>query len=625
MKLSLHKTNPISLSSTKLNRLLQQCSNSKSVNQGKQVHQQILIHGSSLDSFMITKLIQMYADCDELPSARYLFDKLPQQNVFAWTAFFSFYARHGMFEECVKNYGSMKKIGSFPDCYVFPKVLKACGQMLVLDVGVQVHKDVIVCGCDFNVQVCNPIIDMYAKCGDIESSRRIFDEMAERDLFSWNSMISGYVSNGNYRLAVELFNMMGVNGFQPDIVTLNTVMDAYCRMELCAEASKIFEQIEEPNIISWTTLISGYSRAGQHQMSLKIFREMVNNGVKPDLNSLSSVIVSCRFLGALSSGKEIHSYGVKMENGTSFYNAVGAALLIVYAKQGEIENARKIFDLMDKSDVVTWNAMIVGYVDSGTDHLAFKCFIDMARKGVNRDQTTIATILPHSDLKQGKQIHAFISTSHLYSSIPIWNALIHMYSKSGCVKSAYSVFSNMESRDLVSWNTMIRGFGMHGLADAALQLLQRMKKTGICPNSFTFTSALSACSHSGLVNEGVHIFETITEEFGITPRMEHFACVVDILARAGRIEEAVSFIQKMPIEPNKRIWGALLAASRDHGNIDVANLAAEKLSMLEPEHAGHYVTLSNIYARAGRWDDAVGVRKEIDSRGLMKPSGQSWI
>ncbi|CAI0470026.1 unnamed protein product [Linum tenue] len=172
---------------------------------------------------------------------------------------------------------------------------------------------------------------------------------------------------------------------------------------------------------------------------------------------------------------------------------------------------------------------------------------------------------------------------------------------------------------------MIRGFGMHGLAQAALNLLQDMKRVGVHADALTFTSVLSACHHSGLVEEGIELFESMIGEYGFVPRMEHYSCVVNMLARVGRLEAAINFIHQMPLELDKSVWGALLTACLDQQNVEVGKLAAEKLIQLEPERAGHYVALYSIYAEAGRWDDAVNVRKEMEGRGSVKPSGQSWI
>ncbi|XWS29864.1 hypothetical protein CRYUN_Cryun24cG0066700 [Craigia yunnanensis] len=289
---------PISLS--QLNNLLQQCSKSKSLNQGKQIHPQIILNASDQNTFMITKLIQLYADCDDFVAANKLFDKLPQPNVFLWTAILAYYSRHEMYRKCIESYCEMKMSGVLPDGYVFPKVLRASAQLLCFETGICVHKDLIVCGCEFYLVVCNSLIDMHERCGEFMSMRKAFDGMVGRDLLSWNLMISVYVSNAMFELGLEILNCMRLDGFEPDAVTWNMIMDGYCRMGRCDEALKIFEHSEETNIISWTILISGYSRIGQHESSLRIFKDMLNTGtVLPDLDCLSSALVSCRHLGAL--------------------------------------------------------------------------------------------------------------------------------------------------------------------------------------------------------------------------------------------------------------------------------------------------------------------------------------
>lgn len=586
----------------------------------------MVLSGLHQNPFLRTKLIQMYADCDDLYSAQLLIHKLLQPNVFALTAFLGFYSRHHLTEECIRTYGQLRLMGIVPDGYVFPKVLRACAQSSCLVMGTLVHKDAVIFGSQFNTQVCNSIIDMYSKCGEARSARQVFDEMSERDILSWNSIISGYVANWFFEQAVELLGNMKLEGCEPDIVTWNTIMDAYCRMGLCNEASKIFKQIKNPNVISWTIIISGYANIGKHAIALEIFRDMVNSWtVFPDVDSLSSILVSCRYSRALERGKEIHGYGIKMKAWDAFYKSAGAALLTMYASCCRLQDAEKVFHIMDKSDVVTWNAMIFGFIELGRGHLALDCFREMQRRGIKNDHTTISTMLSISDLRSGKEIHAYFMKSSFHSVIPVYNAVIHMYSMRGCIAYAYSVFSTMETRDMVSWNTIIRGFGMHGLGWTSLKLLKQMECSGLRPNSVTLSSALSACSHSGLVDQGIEFFYRMTKDFGLTPVSAHYSCVVDMLARAGRLEDACNFINEMRLKPDKHIWGALLAACQDHHNVTVGELAAEHLIRLEPYDAGHYVTLSNIYARAGRWDDAARMRKLMEDHGSLKPSGNSVI
>ncbi|XP_021714284.1 pentatricopeptide repeat-containing protein At2g03380, mitochondrial-like [Chenopodium quinoa] len=614
------------LSSSKLTHLLQVCSNSRALAQAKQTHLQVIQHGMHHEPYVTTKLVQTYAECDHLGYARKLFDELPEPNVFAWTALLAFYSRNGLFIECLQVYGAMRFMGVLPDQYVFPKILRACAQLSTLKTGAMVHKEVIVCGVELNLQVCSSLIDMYSKCGEVDNARRVFDSLAVRDLLSWNAMISGYVANGFLELALELYGSMRVKGTEPDLVTLNSVMDAYCQMGLCDEALEVFGQIARPSVVSWTTLMSGYSRIGNHEASLGMFRDMVKFMVDiPDLDSLSSAMVSCRHLRALRNGQEIHVYGLKTHSRSLFYKSCGPALLTMYSKCSRVYDMRNVFELMDKSDVVTWNAMILGLADLSMGHSALETFSMMQIMGVKNDQTTISTILPICDLKPGKQIHAYILRNNLGSVVPVLNALISMYCKCGSIHSAKLIFSNMTMKDLVTWNTMIGGFAMHGKGEAALQMLNEMISSGLSPNSVTLTSVLSACNHSGLINEGLEAFYGMSRDFGLVPKMEHFACLVDMLARAGQLNEALDIVMKMPIMPDKHIWGTILAASQVQQNLVVAILAAENLVSLEPENAGHYVTLSNIYTDDGRWDDAMKVRRLMESRGLMKAKGSSWI
>ncbi|XP_020239719.1 pentatricopeptide repeat-containing protein At5g39350 [Cajanus cajan] len=600
--------------------LLQSC---KTLKQAKKLHALILLTASHHNPFFITKLTQIYADCDDLRSALAL--TLLRPNVFAFTAILYFHSRHAHAHQCILTYARLRQNAVVPDNYVFPKVLKACAKLSLFVTGTVIHKDVVAFGSESNVHVRNSLLGMYAKCGDMASAERVFGEMPQRDVFSWNSVMSGYVCNGLPDRAVEVFGVMKEE-CQPDVVTWNTLMDAYCKMGLCCEAARVFGEIEVPNVISWTILISGYGSVGRHGVCLEIFREMVSVGrVLPDVDALSCVLVSCRFLGDLASGREIHGYGLKIMCGDVFYRSAGAALLTLYAGCGRVDRAYSVFRGMDKGDVVTWNAMIFGLVDAGLGHLALECFREMQGRGVEIDGTTVSTILPVCDLRRGKQLHAYVSKWNFSCGVPVFNALVHMYSIRGCIVYAHSVFSMMENKDLVSWNTIIGGYGTHGLGQTALKLLQEMSGSGIRPDLVTFSCALSACSHSGLVDEGIELFYRMTQDFGLIPVREHFSCVVDMLARAGRLEDAFDFINQMPQEPDKHVWGALLAACQEHQNVSVGKLAAEKLISLEPREAGHYVTLSNIYSRAGRWDDAARVRKMMDGHGLLKPSGLSLV
>ncbi|CAO2830868.1 unnamed protein product [Amaranthus hypochondriacus] len=612
------------LSSSKLTRLLQLCSNSRALAQAKQTHQKIIQHGLHQDPFVTTKLVQAYVECDLFKYALKLFDELTEPNVFAWTALLAYHSRNGLFVDCLKVYSAMRFTGILPDQYVFPKILRACAQLSEHRIGTIVHKEVIVCGAESNLQVCASLIDMYSKCGQVKCANQVLNNMVVKDLLSCNAMLSGYVANGCPELALEIFESMKLIGVEPDLITFNSVMEAYCQMGFCDEALKVFRFIANPSIVSWTTMISGYARVGNHEASLDMFRNMVRLDM-PDLDSLSTSIVSCRHLRHLRNGQEIHAYGIKTHSNLHFYKSCGPALLTMYSRCSRVHDMKNVFELMDKFDVVTWNAMILGLIDLEMGYSALETFNTMQLLGVRNDQTTLSTILPICNLNSGMQIHTYIFRNNLGSVISVLNALISMYCKCGSITSAYLVFSNMPVRDVFSWNTIIGGFAIHGKGEAALKCLKDMISSGVSPNSVTLTAILSACNHSGLVNEGLEAFHGMCRNFELVPKMEHFACLVDMVARAGQLNEALDIVKEMPFIPDKHVWGTLLASAQAQHNMEVAVLAVDNLVSLEPENAGHYVTLSNIYTDDGRWDEAMRVRRLMESRGLTKLKGSSWM
>jgi pentatricopeptide repeat protein len=281
---------------------------------------------------------------------------------------------------------------------------------------------------------------------------------------------------------------------------------------------------------------------------------------------------------------------------------------------------------MDGEDVVSWNAMIGGFASAGRDGEAWNCFREMQRRGVRGNARTAVAVLGACDLESGRQVHGNMLRSHGGGSKTIWwNALMSMYSRVGCVGDAEHVFLEIERKDVVSWNVMIGALAKNGYGERALELVDMMRQCGMQPDSVTFTGVLMACCHCGLVDEGLALFRRFVSVAGLVPTMEQCACVVDLLARAGRFVEALEFIAQMPTKPNAIVWGALLSASRVHHNVEFASIAFEQLVQVEPENAGNFVTMSNIYAKAGMAEDAKRVRMMIDKVELSKPSGQSCV
>jgi pentatricopeptide repeat protein len=329
----------------------------------------------------------------------------------------------------------------------------------------------------------------------------------------------------------------------------------------------------------------------------------------------------------LQYGVWIHAYMIKsgFESNISVVNT----LLDVYAKCERIELARKVFDKMTERNVVSWTAIIAGYSQYGHANEALTHFYQMQEEDIEPEVITIASVLPAcahlAALQQGKCIHAYIIRRGIELDVPVCTALLTMYAKCGCIEVARQLFDKMAERDLVSWSAMITGYGMHGDGENALALFSQMQQIGMKPDNITFIGILSACSHAGLVDEGLRYFDCMSQDYSLTPGVEHYACMVDLMGRAGCLDEAHNLIKMMPIEPDDSVWGALLGACRIHSNIELGEFVSKRLLELEPKKVGNYVLLSNIYAAAGRWDDVMKVRSMLKDRGLKKIPGSSWI
>ncbi|KAH9325011.1 hypothetical protein KI387_005189 [Taxus chinensis] len=496
-----------------------------------------------------------------LEDARHMFDKMHKPKVCLWNVMIREYARNGLAEEAISLYCQMLQAGEHPDNFSFPYVLKACASAAALLEGKEIHGHVIRYGFEFNVFVANSLVHMYAKCGNLKDARHVFDTITQRDVVSWNAMIAGCAQNGCPSEALRLFNQMQLGGMSPDLL------------------------------------------------------------------SLKSVLPSCANLAALQQGEWIHSYVIR--SGIEFDVVVSTAFIDMYAKCRMVKAARRIFDKMCRRDIVSWSAMIGGYALNGQAQEALKLFYEMQLTDVKPDLATVkSVILVYAYLaapQPAKWIHCYIINIGFETDVLVGTALVDMYVKCGSIKMARQLFDNMSEKDVVSWSAMIAGYGMHGCGEDALELFYQMQKKGVSPDQVTFVCVLSACSHAGLLDKGWQCFVSMIRDYGIKPSVEHCACMVDLLGRAGRLDEAEDFIQNMPPEPDAGVWGALLGACRIHSNIKVGERVANHLFELDPENTGHYVLLSNIYAATGRWDGVAKVRAAMKDRGLKTKRGCTLI
>ena len=416
------------------------------------------------------------------------------------------------------------------------------------------------------------------------------------------------------------------------------------------------------NVVTWNSLSSCYVNCGFPQKGLNVFREMVLNGVKPDPVTMLSILRACSDLQDLKSGKVIHGFAVR--HGMVEDVFVCNALLSLYAKCVCVREAQVVFDLIPhrevaswngiltayftnkeyekglymfsqmnrdevKADEITWSVVIGGCVKNGRIEEAMEIFRKMKPMGFKPDETTIYSILRacslSESLRMGKEIHCYVFRHWKDWDLARTNALVDMYAKCGDLNLSRNVFDMMPIKDVFSWNTMIFANGMHGNGKEALLLFEKMLLSMVKPDSATFTCVLSACSHSMLVEEGVQIFNSMSRDHLVEPEAEHYTCVVDIYSRAGRLEEAYGFIQRMPMEPTAIAWKAFLAGCRVYKNVELAKISAKKLFEIEPNRSANYVTLFNILVTAKLWSEASKIRMLMKERGITKIPGCSWL
>eukprot|EP01018_Ginkgo_biloba_P026951 Gb_35042 [translate_table: standard] len=650
---------PVDSNSNTYASLLQACTDLKAL---KQIHAHIVIQGLDQNIFLGTKLVTKYAMCSCLENSRLVFDKINHRDGFLWNIMIRVYAKNRRYEDTLASYYQMQQTGIRPDNFTFPFVLKACASLPALREGKEIHYRMVRSGFASDVYVANALIDMYAKCGSIQDAREVFDEMSTRDVVSWTAMIAGYVQNGHAHQALALFNQMQLENVKPDLVTMTTALsactqigdlqqgewihghvvrsgfetdifvgaalvDMYAKYGSIDYARELFDKMLTRDVVLWNAMINGYAHNGYASLALRLFNQMKKSDVKPNSVTMLSVLPACAQLGALQEGKRIHDYIIR--NRFELDISVGNSLVDMYAKCGSVQVARQLFDKMPERSVVSWNAMIAGYTQSGYATEALKLFNQMHIADVKPNLVTMVSVLPacaHSGaLQQGKWIHDYINRCGFESDVSVGTALIDMYAKCGSIEIARQVFDSMCERNVVSWSAMIAGYGMHGHGEDALKLFSQMQQIGIEPNDVTFICVLSACSHAGLVEEGLQVFDCMNQDYCIIPSMKLYACMVDLLGRAGRLDEAQNFIKNMPLEPDAGVWGALLGACRIHCNIELGEHVAERLFVLEPDSPGYHVLLANIYAASGRWDDAAKVRSMMKDKGLKKTPGRSFI
>ncbi|KAL8151041.1 hypothetical protein V2J09_020849 [Rumex salicifolius] len=608
------------------------------VNQLRQVHGQIIATGCCKSGFLSSRIISKYGSFGLVSEARKVFETalaMCFDSILLWNSVLRVNVSHGNSEDVLKLYVRMKRLGVMADGFTFPLVIRACTVMGNYDFCWIIHAHVLQIGLHNNVYPVNELLGCYGKVGKMDAAEKLFNEMPVRTYISWNTMISGFSFNHDCSKALRLFKSMEMEGL-------------------------------EPNVVTWTALLSSHARCGLDEETLKLFVCMRNSGIGSNAEALAVVLSACAGLDNFVEGKVIHGYAII--GGFEDYMIVKNSLISLYGKHGHAEDSRNLFMEMKLRSIVTWNSLISAYSDSGFCDEAFEIFSQLEKSGLDKklqpnviswsavisgfaqkdrgeealqlfrrmqaanitsNPVTISSVLSIcadlAALPLGQEIHAHTIKNHVDDSVLVNNGLINMYAKCGNFREGQLIFERMNTRDLISWNSLIAGYGIHGYGINALETFNRLIKEGLIPDGITFIAVLSACGHAGLVSEGREIFNRMNAEFGIEPQIEHYACIVDLLGRAGLVKEASEIVKSMPMEPNSYVLGALLNASRVHKNTDMAEEIAAQILSLNSNTAGNYMLLSNIYSAAGRWSDSAKVRMSARMNGFKKITGQSWI
>ncbi|XP_047339027.1 pentatricopeptide repeat-containing protein At5g55740, chloroplastic [Impatiens glandulifera] len=680
--------------------LIQACHYDRNLFTGRQFHALIIKHGDELgkNEYIETKLLIFYAKCDLPEVSIRAFERMQQRSVYSWAAIIGLYCRLGLNEEALMGFIQMLESGILADNFVMPNALKACGALGRIGLGKGVHGYSLKTGFGDCVFLASSLVDMYGKCCVLHDARKVFDFMPERNVVSWNSMITSYVQNGMNEEALKLFYEMRMEGIHISSITIvsflsacanlialeegkqghaiaivcgldldnnilgSSILNFYSKVKSIEEAELVFNRIHDKDVVTWNLLTSCYANCGLIDKAVSLCRLMRSENYIFDAVTLSSIISSAADAKNLKLGKECHCYCLRNDLVSNVI--VINTVVNMYAKCGRIIEARRVFNSSRLKDLALWNTLMAAYSELGLSGETLKLFYDMQLDGIPPNVVSFNSILigflrkgqvdeviiffrqmlemgirPNSlsitailsactdisSLILGRSIHGYLTRRNCLQLIPITTALLDMYGKCGKVKQAEGLFGLISNKETPIYNAMISAYAVQGRYLDAINMLKKLEEEGKEPDGITFTCILSACSHSGLLNEGVRVFIDMVEKYRIKPRMEHYGCMVSLFSRLGYLEEALDIIRSMPFSPDAQILSSLLAGTKEEGKIETGEYISEFLFEIESTSCGNYVALSNAYAGIGRFDEASRVRRMMREKSVKKNPGCSWI
>ncbi|KAL8515523.1 hypothetical protein ACS0TY_014275 [Phlomoides rotata] len=611
------------------------------------------------DVYSHTTLLSACTKLGDIDYARQVFDQMPQRNVAVWNAMITGCAENGHEEIAFEFFRKMHIFDVKCDNYAFASVLSLCS-FEQFDFGRQVHSLVLKTGILRMVSVTNSLLTMYFNCGRGTDAYAVFDEVGQEfgDNITYNATIAGLVNIERDEEALFLFRDMLTVGLRPTELTFVSVMGACFIPEIATQvhaqaiktsfehrtsvnnaaismysncgdfdaACLVFRRLEEKDIVSWNAIIASYAQENLSNDSIIAFLQMQRNGIQPDEFTIGSLLARVELVELVEMVQ-----AVVIKKALILKVEIGNALLSAFSRNNEIGKASEIFHHMPSKNLISWNAMISGFLLNGLPAQGLQQFSELLQSGLRPNHYTLSLVLSIcasvSDLLHGKEVHAYILKLGYFFHTLLGNALISFYSKCGSLRWSLRVFHSMIYKDPVSWNSVISAYAQHGEGNEAIVWFEAMQRgsNAIRPDKATFTAVLSACSHSGLVSDGVRIFNVMVKDYGIKPEMHHFSCIVDLLGRAGYLDVADRLIKDSGVDVDTNVWWTLLSSCVAHGDLELGIMIAKFLLETGQDDPSLYVLLSNLYADAGRWEQSADLRELMKKHRVMKQPGSSWI
>ncbi|KAD3067504.1 hypothetical protein E3N88_35384 [Mikania micrantha] len=551
--------------------------------------------------------IARYGRLGQLDHAREIFDRLQEKNIVSWNSIVACYFHNNQPDEARTLFDEMPQRTTVSwngliSGYVNNRMLKEARR--VFD---QMPER--------NIVSWTAMIKGYVEEGLVSEAESLFWQMPERNVVSWTVMLGGLIQDNQIDKARRLFDAMPVK----DVVAKTSMIGGYCQAGRLTDARELFDEMPERNVITWTTMISGYAQNHRVDVARKLFEVMPNKNEV----SWTAMLMGYTQCGRMDEATELF---IAMP-----YKSVVScnAMILGLGQNGDVIKARNVFDQMREKDGGTWSAMIKTYERKGFELEALRLFSLMQTERIGPNFPCLISVLSVcsslASLDHGRQIHAQLVKAMFDTDVYVGSILITMYIKCGDLVKAKSVFDRSPSKDIVMWNSIITGYAQHGLGEEALEMFHKLRCSGIAADDVTFVGVLSACSYTGKIDEGLEIFELMKSKYLVDPKTAHYACIVDLLGRGGRLKEAMDLISKMPMEADAIVWGSLMGACRTHLDLEMAEVAAKKLLHLEPWNSGPYILLSNIYASKGKWAAVAELRKAMRSQNVKKSPGCSWM